>query len=131
LGTATLIVVVATGCGGEAAPVAQSTQVSDTTQEPATGAIGPAQEGDGVRVSIDAIRTTDVSGMVDLDPSTTEIDTEPLESGQEFLVLDVAITNTGAVPHDFNALSWSATDPAGGATYQAALLGVTGHDLAS
>ena len=131
LGAAALIGVVATGCGGEAAPAAQSNEVTSTTQEPATGAIGPAQEGDGMRVSIDAIRTTDASGMVDLDPSTTEIDTEPLEPGQEFLILDVTIANAGSVPHEYNALSWSAADPTSGATYQAALLGVTGYDLAS
>lgn len=129
LGALTLIAVVATGCGGEASPAARSDEVTNTAQEPAIGAIGAAQEGDGVRVSIDAIRTTDASTMVDLDPSTSEIDTEPLEPGHVFLVLDVTITNIGAAPHEYNALSWSAQDPGSGATYQAALLAVTGYDL--
>ena len=128
-GTLALIGFVATGCGGEAAPAAQSNAVTQNAQEPAIGAIGPAQEGDGIRVSIDAIRMSDASGMVDMDPSTTEIDTEPLEPGQEFLVLDVTITNISAEPHEYNAFSWSAEDPGSRETYQAALLAVTGYDL--
>jgi hypothetical protein len=109
----TLIGIVATGCRGEAAPAAPSIEGTNSAQEPAIG----------------AIRTSDASTMVDLDPSTSEIDTETLDPGQEFLVLDVTITNIGAAPHEFNPLSWSAQDPASGTTYQAAFLAVTGYDL--
>src|SRR3954465_9194630 len=69
--------------------------------------------------------------MVDLDPSTAAIDTEPLAPGQEFLILNVTIANIGTTPHEYNALSWSAEDPTSGKSYRAALQGVTGYDLSA
>ncbi len=124
-----LIGVLATGCGGESGAAGQVPAAPAAIPE--RGAIGAAQQGDGIKASIDAMRIGSEDDMVDVDPSTDEIDTQPLEAGQEFLILDVTVANIGATPHEYNALSWSAATPETGEAYEAALWAMTGYDLSA
>lgn len=130
LAALSLIGVLATGCGGGESGAAGQAPAAPAAI-PERGAIGAAQQGDGIEASIDAIRKGDASDMVDVGPSTEEIDTEPLESGYEFLILDVTVKNFGATPHEYNALSWSATSPETGEAFEAALWAMTGYDLSA
>jgi hypothetical protein len=127
-----VVALLATGCtGNEAANVGRPAAAAEAAPPASvgSGAVGAARQGDGLTVTIDALRTTDESGMVDLDPSTAMIDTEELRPGQEFLVLGVTIANIGHTAAEYNGLSWSATDVVSGARYGAALLAITGFDL--
>jgi len=130
LATLALIGVLATGCGGGESGAAVQAPTAPAAI-PERGVIGAAQQGDGIEASIDAIRRGEASEMVDVDPSTEEIDTHLLEAGQAFLILDVTVSNIGPSPHEYNALSWSATSPQTGEAYGVALLAMTGYDLAA
>lgn len=118
-----------TGCEGSSQPPADSPAQSQSGSTAAP--IGPAQTADGVQVTIDTLRTTDESGMTDLDPETEAVDTEELPEGYEFLVLAVTITNVETTAHEYNAFSWYATDPATDTRYPPAFMAMTDNNLYS
>jgi hypothetical protein len=123
---AALVCLLATGCDGSG----EAAHVPAAVAEPTIGAAGAVQQADGLAVSIDAVRTANADAMVDIDPETEGVDTELLEPGEEFLILDVTIANESLELQEYIGLAWSARMP-DGSDRPASLLTMTGYDLAA
>jgi len=121
-----LMCLLATGCGGGGEAANAPTAMAESK----IGAVGAVQEADDLAVSIDAARTANADAMVDLDPEAAGVDTEALEPGEEFLILDVTIVNESTRPREYIGLAWSATLP-DGSERPASLLAMTGYDLSA
>ena len=121
-----LVCLQATGCGGGGEAANAPTAMAESK----IGAVGAVQEADGLAVSIDGARTANADAMVDLDPEAAGVDTEALEPGEEFLILDVTIVNESTLPREYIGLAWSATLP-DGSERPASLLAMTGYDLSA
>lgn len=98
----------------------------EPTQTPQAGtgdnpaAIGDTVTMDGLAITVHTARTTDSVGMF-----------AEAGTGEEYVVLDVAIENVSDGKKSFNTLYWSAKDIENGYTFDDEIMASTGQDLGS